>query len=409
MSYRHDAEGGYRTICDAHVDDPVLKGAIVDYSTETTCSFCDREGTEDAPVAAPFEDFMDAFMVGVHHRYARAADEGVIFEEGDFVGTTYGSEEVAEEILEEAFVKGIKKEDVDLLEAVQAAMEPDAWVSHGWQWPTYDENLTDSWDRFKDLVKHRTRFLFMVWHLDDGEPSTNRYTMLGEMAPAAFFEFLARLLLDLPGVYRVVPAGTAIYRGRMFKTYPPREKLTAETLGSPPVREAAANRMSPAGISMFYGASDAATAVAEIGAHSPHVYAAVGKFVAARDLQVIDLSHVPAGPSIFDADEKAQKRYSSLLFLRRFLDDLTLPVTLDGKEHIDYVPTQVFTEYLRFNFPGDLDALMFPSTQADGDNFVVFYGPDGCSPHDNTSESTVLSLDKNDITIDRVTTVIRPE
>lgn len=36
-----------------------------------------------------------------------------------------------------------------------------------------------------------------------------------------------------------------------------------------------------------------------------------------------------------------------LLFLREFVKSITLPVVHDGREHIEYVPTQVLTEYFR--------------------------------------------------------------
>ncbi|AQA04016.1 hypothetical protein BVC93_18070 [Mycobacterium sp. MS1601] len=103
----------------------------------------------------------------------------------------------------------------------------------------------------------------------------------------------------------------------------------AADLGSPPASRAAANRMSPAGI------------------------------------------------SIFDAASRLQ--YCGLRFLQQFVSDVTLPVELDGREHIDYVATQVFTEYVRYAFPTHVDGLMFPSTQGGGNNVVVFVGPDACA------------------------------
>lgn len=55
-----------------------------------------------------------------------------------------------------------------------------------------------------------------------------------------------------------------------------------------------------------------------------------------------------AAPSIFDPAGRVQ--YFGLRFLQQFVGDVTLPVELDGREHIDYVPTQVFTEYVRYAF-----------------------------------------------------------
>ncbi|MGO8849847.1 MAG: RES family NAD+ phosphorylase [Mycobacterium sp.] len=169
-------------------------------------------------------------------------------------------------------------------------------------------------------------------------------------------------------------------------------KRFGDKLGPAPIDKAGANRMSPAGISMFYGATDIDTAVAEIGAHSSHSWAVVGEFKAAEELRVVDLSNLPDLPSIFDTDEKAIERYDGVAFLHRFVKDLTLPIVLDGREHIDYVPTQVLTEYLRYSFPAPLHGLQFPSAQGSGHNVVLFFGPGSCAEQGNVGEHTWLVL-----------------
>ena len=166
-----------------------------------------------------------------------------------------------------------------------------------------------------------------------------------------------RAALRLPE--KIIDVHTPLYRGRMYLQEPDLKKFDADKLGPAPIDKAGANRMSPAGISMFYGATDIDTAVAEIGAHSSHSWAVVGEFKATVELRVVDLSNLPDLPSIFDTDEKAIERYDGIAFLHRFIKDLTLPIVLDGREHIDYVPTQVLTEYLRYSFPAPLHGLQF--------------------------------------------------
>jgi hypothetical protein len=77
-----------KAICPDHVDDVVLRKLIEMSLCESACSFCGRFGAEDTPVAAAFDDFMDAFMVGVHNRFVRAMDDAVPFTEGEFVVRT---------------------------------------------------------------------------------------------------------------------------------------------------------------------------------------------------------------------------------------------------------------------------------------------------------------------------------
>ena len=43
----------------------------------------------------------------------------------------------------------------------------------------------------------------------------------------------------------------------------------------------------------------------------------------------------------------SREERGGLLFLREFVKSITLPVVHDGREHIEYVPTQVLTEYFR--------------------------------------------------------------
>ncbi|OOK65259.1 hypothetical protein BZL29_7889 [Mycobacterium kansasii] len=183
-----------------------MKQLIGEYATETSCSYCDRIGVGDEPIAAPFDDFMARFMVGVHHWYARADDEGVMLDEGEYVGaTTYTSDEVAEDILYEAIHDYFNAAQDDLLADIQTVMIPDNWVRRNWQWPSDEERLSYSWDAFKTLVKHQTRFLFMRW------PKRYPYDPDG-MSPTEFFDTLVQLLHGLPDVTVDVDLHTPLYR-----------------------------------------------------------------------------------------------------------------------------------------------------------------------------------------------------
>jgi hypothetical protein len=389
-----------KSVCPEHVDDAVLKRLIGEYATEDSCSYCDRGTTDGDAIAASFDDFMSLFMVGIHHRYARADDEAVLLEEGEYVGaTTYASEEVADDTLYAALSEYPDAAQDELLADIQAVMVPDTWVRLNWQWPSDEDRLSYGWDAFKELVKHQTRFLFIRW------PKRDPYD-LGEMSPLEFFESLVKLLNDLPEV--IIDVDTPLYRGRMYPEEPDLKKSDVKALGPAPISKAGANRMSPAGISMFYGATDIETAVAEIGAHSSYSWAVVGEFKTTAGLRVVDLSNLPDLPSIFDSDEQSKVRYDELSFLRNFVEDLTLPIVLDGREHIDYVPTQVFTEYLRYSFPVPLDGLLYPSAQGPGRNVVLFCGPDACAAPDSVGPDTRLVLTVGSIRKYRVATVIRP-
>ena len=77
------------------------------------------------------------------------------------------------------------------------------------------------------------------------------------------------------------------------------------------------NRMSPAGISMFYGASDKDTAKKEVlNEEWKDSQITKGTFALKQDLQIIDLTHLPEIPSIFDKSNR--KNYYKILFFRSF-------------------------------------------------------------------------------------------
>ena len=93
---------------------------------------------------------------------------------------------------------------------------------------------------------------------------------------------------------------------------------------------------------MFYGSDDKQTTLAEMPELPEHY--AIGTFETLRPLRVLDLTSVRS-PSIFDMSEHAN--YDWLLFMSEFLHDFSSPIERDDRIHIDYVPTQVVTEYLR--------------------------------------------------------------
>jgi RES domain-containing protein len=68
----------------------------------------------------------------------------------------------------------------------------------------------------------------------------------------------------------------------------------------------------------------------------------------ARDMWVVDLTELAPFPSLFD--EQRRHLRAGIAFLCDFVKDLAKPIKKDGREHIDYVPTQVVTEYLRHAF-----------------------------------------------------------
>jgi hypothetical protein len=146
--------------------------------------------------------------------------------------------------------------------------------------------------------------------------------------------------------------------------------------------------MSAAGISVFYAGMDLATARAETMANlepgDRHLFTA-GTWTSSRALKVLDLTQLPPIPGFY-----SQWRYDRdhLVFLRDFVKEISQPVVHDGREHIDYVPTQILTEYFRhrYKLEGDvrLDGIVYPSAQRRrGRSIVIFASQDDLDPKEN--------------------------
>jgi hypothetical protein len=186
------------------------------------------------------------------------------------------------------------------------------------------------------------------------------------------------------GSFTELYAGTCLFRVRVHSET--EDFTTAEQLGPPPPELARmANRMSPAGISMFYGALDQNTAVAET--FDPNraegMAISIAEFRTAKPLVLLDLVVLPELPSQFD--EESRHLRAPLIFLRDFVRDLTRPVERNGYEHVEYVPTQVVTEYVRYALrtPDDqsVDGLLYRSSRPSGDKSVVLFLDDmACGP-----------------------------
>jgi hypothetical protein len=225
-----------------------------------------------------------------------------------------------------------------------------------------------SWERFAETVRHEARFVLIA----DPRPG-------GENEPPAR---LARFLAGLLGyadkstpMLHTLPTGTKLYRGRMTDNVAELraevEKEPAQKLGAAPPSRAAAGRMSGEGVPLFCGADNVHTAVAEIALHSPYDFALVGEFTTQRPITILDFTRNPKVPSIFDLAHQDRRLFAE--FVDDFVSAITQPVVLDGRERVDYLPTQVVTEYLRWVPRRRIDGIAFPSrAKSRGKNVVLF-------------------------------------
>lgn len=259
-----------------------------------------------------------------------------------------------------------------------------ALVAHGGfaTWPNDRHTFLEwRWYKYTRFVRETVRFVF-------GAPRGNAPREVAEL-----LEDLTSYLLDSStGLLQRVPLDLRVFRGRLAEDasrIPP----DADALGPPPIGKAAANRMSPAGISLFYGSEDPQTAIAEIAGHGPEPFAVIGEFRTTRALHILDFTQQASQPgSVFDPSKREAIVMHS--FLQSFVDEVTRPVIPDGREHVEYAPTQVLTEYLRWTSTTIVDGIAFPSAANPGKKtYVLFYGRDEVADSGRARDNHVLVLD----------------
>lgn len=182
-------------------------------------------------------------------------------------------------------------------------------------------------------------------------------------------EDLGAILRYTDGILHTITTGTTLYRTRSL------DKEIDDSFGfnditSAPDVYAGQCRMSPAGVSMFYGAFDIETAVDESIKTANEKVLAIGEFKTIRELPVVDLIALPKEVSIW------MDKWEAVSFLKSFHNDITRPLLNDANEAIEYIPSQIFTEYLRWMFTDkngrNIDGLMYRSSKTQKANVVLF-------------------------------------
>lgn len=184
-------------------------------------------------------------------------------------------------------------------------------------------------------------------------------------------------MLNLTNTYKMTSKEYGkVYRGRMHNA--DQIYKNASDFGPPPYKIAAANRMSAEGIPIFYAAYDEQTVLSEI-YDSHKEYATVAAFNLSRQLTLLNLDRLKSIkiPSIFD--EENRKKGSAIKFLKKFA--MYISRSIEETPAIEYVPTQIVTEYFRYVFETSdnqkLDGIIYSSAQNNGGKCVaLFMDPD---------------------------------
>lgn len=324
------------------------------------CDVCNRRNKSHE-----FQEILDHISNCVSNVFEDPANGmGHMSSEGGYLGTTFDSYEMLGET-------ELDTNDGDLLEEIAASLDTDLWCYRNPYQLQMHEELMGAWAQFVTLVKHKCRYMFLQHGLREQEMSLEKVLISGilEDMSSAFIKY---------GMIKTLPADTIIHRARSMRDKK-EFKLELQEICSPSPEKSKSSRMSSAGIPIFYGANNRVTALKEIDSKEPFV--AVSTFKLLKDIEIIDLTNIPQIPSFYDVKANTHKR-SELIFLNKLTNDLALPVIRDGKEHIDYVPTQIVAEYCRFNIKHDgksIKGFKYPSIKHPaGYCYALFFDAKNC-------------------------------
>lgn len=368
-----DSEEKY--VCPACIDDYAIQEFIRNNAVESECSYCGK--SSDQEIAASLDEVVDFILDGIWTEWDDPAN--CVGWEGGWVG--------AEVIDSDELIRyrvGLDSSNEDVLDDIVEALVDKEWCQRDPYGLRDEEALMFGWGTFYEQVKHHSRYIF--FRVDGDEDDEEKRFLYSDEIPVS--KMLDRISFEMSkleyeiDLVKSLPIGTELRRVRIHNAG---ETLnTANALGTVPRDKAIySNRMSPAGIPMFYGALDPETALEETvdKTSEDDKVASIATLKTLKEIKVLDLSELPNVPSLFDQNKSHMR--SVLKFMHSFVADLSKPISKDGMEHIDYVPTQVFTEYIRYlyvSIEGDhILGIIYPSARkAGGKSIVLFLENEHC-------------------------------
>lgn len=358
--------GTDKVVCTACIEDDALAEVIRQHPETEPCSYCGKRRKDRGSMSAVIERVAEAIRLD----WNQPEDE-LFFDresESGWAGTVYDASEVIADI-------GYETSNWDVVQEIIDAFEDRQFCQRDYGALTPIERQRAGWEGFQYAIKHVRRYTFWSMTDDGNDPNHPDYLPAGAM-----LDEIGNMVRKAK-LRKVYPKGTSVWRVRLHgagKKYKHDHEL------SPPPMERAiqANRMSPAGVPMFYGAEDFRTACAETIDLSKDSAKQVsgGRFRTTRSLLLLDLVDLPGPPSYFDLEHR--DLYHAIVFLWSFARDLAKPISRDGCEHIEYAPTQAFTEFVRFEMKAGAKSrfagIRYPSSRNGKPCVVLFCGQPEC-------------------------------
>ena len=361
-------------VCGNCFGDNGVNSYIENHFDGNSCDFCNSDQIK----SLTFSVLMDFIYSKISERYSDLSNACVPYE-GGFIFEGHTSNDLLAELKLHINNYAVQEKVESYLDDVNRY---EGWIEHEWNMPgdpRYNNEPHFNWKYFCRFVKKNRRFFF------------------SKTKPFHIFSVLEKLIIDNQLIRKLGP-GTIFYRARAFKKNALIPECSMATIGPPKSKDIMnkSSRMSPAGIPIFYCSEEKMTAIKEISDLKKEGYALIGKFKLEKTIYIVDFStveHVQV-PSYFDENISLKER-DNIMFLKQFPEEISKKIKKDGREHTEYVPTQIITEFLKsFNIQNKykIKGVGYKSAIGPGKSYALFFRR---GYNDELLPSSFLCLDIN--------------
>lgn len=352
-----------KLVCKSCVKDPFLKERISRDGRLGKCRYC-----ASLDNCVPLLQIANWVKTALNQIY-REGEQEPIFDEDDHISYEQNGEEFLDIL---SFNFGADPKLFDDIEVIltepQGKEHPDFYRERRYiEIDEFRDTAVREWEEIKHELRHQSRYFNQrVRSFFD-----SLFADIKTSKTSAFF------WNDVVRVFEPSECHT-FYRARVAIGAEELNSILNDPfggLGPPPPAKASAGRMNFEGSSVFYGAFQRETCIAELRPSlGSTVVSAEFKFregVRILDLLNLDRSGHQSDLSIFQPDYYQRRITRS--FIRLFHQEIRRPV-LPGSEH-EYLVTQVLSDYLVNVQSPSIDGMLFSSVQHNGGiNLVLFNG-----------------------------------
>ncbi|MGZ3724565.1 MAG: HEPN-associated N-terminal domain-containing protein [Pseudobdellovibrio sp.] len=253
------------------------------------------------------------------------------------------------------------------------------WCDRNGLHDTEADHLKLSWSDFCRVILNKRRYFFDR----PSKASLKSYNSNKFQNPTEILNVVALHLAKFK-VFKKIKKDSIIIRAQKFKN---EEKIigSIERFGVPPAEISikSHNRLNASGIPIFYGAFNNECLEKELFLKAGEILK-TSSFITYKNILVLDLTALPKY-SIFD--DRTYLEREVIKFLIYFRREITKPVSRDGREHYEYIPSQVFSEFLQFGIKEKIYGIVYPSQfSASQKNIGLFISNEEIVPDDGSAE-----------------------